>query len=144
MSVYDVLKERGFLKQLSHEDEIKELLEKEKITFYIGFDPTADSLHVGHFIALMVMSHMQRAGHRPICLLGGGTGMVGDPSGKDDMRKVISIADRKEAIRTACMLAQAKDVVLVAGKGHENYQEIKGVKHHFDDKEVLKDIFANE
>lgn len=63
---------------------------------------------------------------------------------KDDMRKVISIADRKEAIRTACMLAQAKDVVLVAGKGHENYQEIKGVKHHFDDKEVLKDIFANE
>ena len=89
MSVYDVLKERGFLKQLSHEDEIKELLEKEKITFYIGFDPTADSLHVGHFIALMVMSHMQRAGHRPICLLGGGTGMVGDPSGKDDMRKML-------------------------------------------------------
>ena len=90
MSVYDVLKERGFLKQLSHEDEIKELLEKEKITFYIGFDPTADSLHVGHFIALMVMSHMQRAGHRPICLLGGGTGMVGDPSGKDDMRKMLT------------------------------------------------------
>lgn len=63
---------------------------------------------------------------------------------KENMRKVISIADRKEAIRTACMLAQAKDVVLVAGKGHENYQEIKGIKHHFDDKEVLKDIFANE
>ena len=90
MSVYDVLKERGFLKQLSHEDETKELLAKEKITFYIGFDPTADSLHVGHFIALMVMSHMQRAGHRPICLLGGGTGMVGDPSGKDDMRKMLT------------------------------------------------------
>lgn len=63
---------------------------------------------------------------------------------KEDMRKVISIADRKEAIRTACMLAQTKDVILVAGKGHENYQEIKGVKHHFDDKEVLRDIFANE
>ena len=63
---------------------------------------------------------------------------------KEDMRKVISIADRKEAIRTACMLAQAKDVILVAGKGHENYQEIKGIKHHFDDKEVLRDIFANE
>ena len=76
MSVYDVLQERGFLKQLSHEEEIKELLEKEKVTFYIGFDPTADSLHVGHFIALMLMSHMQKAGHRPICLLGGGTGMV--------------------------------------------------------------------
>ena len=90
MSVYDVLQERGYLKQVSHEEEIKELLEKEKITFYIGFDPTADSLHVGHFIALMVMSHMQKAGHRPICLLGGGTGLVGDPSGKDDMRKMLT------------------------------------------------------
>ena len=90
MSVYDLLQERGFLKQLSHEEEIKELLEKEKITFYIGFDPTADSLHVGHFIALMLMAHMQRAGHRPICLLGGGTGMVGDPSGKDEMRKMLT------------------------------------------------------
>lgn len=90
MSVYDILTERGFLKQVSHEDEIRELLEKEKITFYIGFDPTADSLHVGHFIALMAMSHMQRAGHRPIVLLGGGTGMVGDPSGKDEMRKMLT------------------------------------------------------
>ena len=63
---------------------------------------------------------------------------------KEDMRKVISIADRREAIRTACMLAQPGDVVLIAGKGHENYQEVKGVKHHFDDKEVVKDIFANE
>ena len=90
MSVLDVLQERGFIKQMSHEAEIKELLEKEKITFYIGFDPTADSLHVGHFIALMLMSHMQKAGHRPIVLLGGGTGMVGDPSGKDEMRKMLT------------------------------------------------------
>ena len=90
MSVYDTLKERGYLAQLSHEDEIKELLEKEKITFYIGFDPTADSLHVGHFIAMMVMAHMQRAGHHPICLFGGGTGMVGDPSGKDSMRQMLT------------------------------------------------------
>ncbi|MBQ9764417.1 MAG: tyrosine--tRNA ligase [Phascolarctobacterium sp.] len=90
MSVFDVLQERGFIKQLSHEEEIKELLANEKVTFYIGFDPTADSLHVGHFIALMLMSHMQKAGHRPICLLGGGTGMVGDPSGKDDMRKMLT------------------------------------------------------
>ena len=90
MSVLDVLQERGFIKQMSHEAEIKELLEKEKITFYIGFDPTADSLHVGHFIALMMMSHMQTAGHRPIVLLGGGTGMVGDPSGKDEMRKMLT------------------------------------------------------
>ena len=90
MSVLDVLQERGFIKQMSHEAEIKELLEKEKITFYIGFDPTADSLHVGHCIALMMMSHMQKAGHRPIVLLGGGTGMVGDPSGKDEMRKMLT------------------------------------------------------
>ena len=90
MSVFDVLKERGFIAQLPHEEEIRELLEKEKITFYIGFDPTADSLHVGHFIALMAMAHMQRAGHRPIALLGGGTGMIGDPSGKDSMRKMLT------------------------------------------------------
>ncbi|MDY6029070.1 MAG: tyrosine--tRNA ligase [Acidaminococcaceae bacterium] len=90
MSVLDVLRERGFIKQMSHEAETIDLLEKEKITFYIGFDPTADSLHVGHFIALMMMAHMQRAGHRPICLLGGGTGMVGDPSGKDTMRKMLT------------------------------------------------------
>lgn len=90
MSIYDILTERGFIKQVSHEEEIREVLEKEKISFYIGFDPTADSLHVGHFVGLMVMSHMQRAGHRPICLLGGGTGMVGDPSGKDSMRKMMT------------------------------------------------------
>lgn len=90
MSAFDVLMERGFIEQLTHEDEIKELLEKEKITFYIGFDPTADSLHVGHFIALMAMAHMQRAGHRPIALIGGGTAMIGDPSGKTDMRKMLT------------------------------------------------------
>ena len=90
MSVFDVLQERGFIAQVSHEEEIREMLEKEKVTFYIGFDPTADSLHVGHFIALMAMAHMQRAGHRPIALLSGGTGMIGDPSGKDDMRKMLT------------------------------------------------------
>lgn len=90
MSVLDILKERGFIQQLTHEPEITELLAKEKITFYIGFDPTADSLHVGHFLGLMVMAHMQRAGHRPICLLGGGTGSIGDPSGKSDMRRMMT------------------------------------------------------
>ena len=89
-SIYDVLLERGYIKQLTHEAEIKEVLEKEKVTFYIGFDPTADSLHVGHFLQMMVMAHMQRAGHRPIALIGGGTAMLGDPSGKSDMRKMMT------------------------------------------------------
>ena len=89
-NVLDELLDRGYIKQFTHEAETRELLEKEKITFYIGFDPTADSLHVGHFIAMMFMAHMQRAGHRPIALLGGGTAMVGDPSGKTDMRKMLT------------------------------------------------------
>ncbi len=90
MSVFNELKERGLIAQMTHENEIKEQLEKERVTFYIGFDATADSLHVGHFLQLMVMSHMQRAGHRPIALLGTGTTMVGDPTGKSDMRKMLT------------------------------------------------------
>ncbi|MGL5068942.1 MAG: tyrosine--tRNA ligase [Sarcina sp.] len=89
-NVLDILQERGYIKQFTHEDETRELLEKEKVTFYIGFDPTADSLHVGHFIAMMFMSHMQQAGHRPIALIGGGTAMIGDPSGKTDMRTMMT------------------------------------------------------
>lgn len=89
-NVYDTLMERGFIQQATHEEEIRELFEKEKVTFYIGFDPTADSLHVGHYLAMIAMAHMQRAGHRPIALVGGGTAMVGDPSGKTDMRKMLT------------------------------------------------------
>lgn len=89
-NVFDVLKERGFIAQCTNEDEVREMFDKEKVTFYIGFDPTADSLHVGHFLGLMAMAHLQRAGHRPICLVGGGTGTVGDPSGKTDMRKMLT------------------------------------------------------
>lgn len=89
MSVFDELMRRGYIKQITHEEEIKKALETEKVTFYIGFDPTADSLHVGHFIAMMFMAHMQRAGHRPIALIGGGTAMIGDPSGKTDMRSML-------------------------------------------------------
>lgn len=92
-NVFDVLVERGYIEQCTHEDEIKKLLGSEKVTFYIGFDPTADSLHVGHFIQIMVMTHMQRFGHRPIALIGGGTTMIGDPSGKTDMRKMLSKDD---------------------------------------------------
>lgn len=91
MSVFDTLAERGYIEQCTHEDEIKALLAKEKVTFYIGFDPTADSLHVGHFIQIMVMIHMQQAGHRPIALLGGGTAMVGDPSGRSDLRQMMTV-----------------------------------------------------
>jgi len=89
-NVFDILKERDLIAQTTHEEEIRELLGKEKVTFYIGFDPTADSLHVGHFLQMMVMAHMQRAGHRPIAILGGGTAMIGDPTGKSDMRKMLT------------------------------------------------------
>ena len=90
-NVYDTLMERGFIEQATHEEEIRDMLGRESVTFYIGFDPTADSLHVGHFLQMITMAHMQRAGHRPIVLLGGGTTMVGDPSGKTDMRKMLSL-----------------------------------------------------
>ncbi len=89
-NVFDVLKARGLIAQTTHEKEIRDLLGNEKITFYIGFDPTADSLHIGHFMQLIVMKHMQNAGHRPVILLGGGTTMVGDPTGKTDMRPMIT------------------------------------------------------
>lgn len=89
-SVFDVLQERGFIEQCTHEEEIKKLLVEESVSFYIGFDPTADSLHIGHFIQIMVMAHMQRHGHRPIALIGGGTTMIGDPSGRTDMRQVMT------------------------------------------------------
>ena len=89
-NVFDTLKERGLIAQTTHEDEIREILGKEKISFYFGFDPTEDSLHIGHFMQLIVMKHMQNAGHRPIILLGGGTTMVGDPTGKTDMRPMIT------------------------------------------------------
>ena len=89
-SVYDVLKERGFIAQCTYEEDLKKALENEKVTFYVGFDPTADSLHIGHYIPIMAMAHMQKFGHRPIALVGGGTAMIGDPSGKTDMRKMMT------------------------------------------------------
>ncbi|MBP1926648.1 tyrosyl-tRNA synthetase [Sedimentibacter acidaminivorans] len=89
-NVYDVLKERGYLQQCTHDDEVRELLGKESVTFYIGFDPTADSLHIGHYIQIMVMSIMQQYGHRPIALIGGGTTMIGDPSDRTGMRSIMT------------------------------------------------------
>lgn len=89
-NVFNVLEERGYIEQMTHPKEIKELFAKQSVPFYIGIDPTADSLHVGHFVSLMVASHMQKCGHKPIILVGGGTATIGDPSGKTDMRKMLS------------------------------------------------------
>lgn len=109
MGVYDELQARGLIAQMTDEEKIKELLNNDKITFYIGFDPTADSLHVGHFVQIMVMAHMQRAGHVPIALFGGGTGMIGDPSGKSDMRQMMT----KETINhnIACFQKQMSRLI---------------------------------
>lgn len=98
MTVFEELKERGLLAQLTDEEEIKELINNGKATFYIGFDPTADSLHVGHFMALCLMKRMQMAGNKPIALIGGGTAMIGDPSGRSDMRTMMT----KEQIQHNC------------------------------------------
>ncbi len=91
MNLFDEFKARGMIAQCTNEEEVRKLFEgDEKFTFYIGFDPTADSLHIGHFIQLKIMAHMQKAGHKPIAIFGGGTAMVGDPSGKNDMRKMMT------------------------------------------------------
>ncbi len=109
MGVYDELKARGLIAQTTHEDKIRDLLNNEKVTFYIGFDPTADSLHVGHLLQMIIMSHMQKAGHRPIAVIGGGTAMVGDPSGRSDMRSMMT----KETIahNGRCFVSQMENVV---------------------------------
>ena len=93
MHILDELKERGFIRQVTFEEDLYKAFDKGMVTFYTGFDPTADSLHIGHYIPIMAMAHLQRAGHRPIALMGGGTGMVGDPSGKSDLRKVLTVED---------------------------------------------------
>jgi tyrosyl-tRNA synthetase len=109
MTLYDELKARGLIAQVTDEEKVRNLINNEKITFYTGYDPTADSLHIGHFLQLVVMSHMQRAGHRPIAILGGGTAMVGDPSGRSDMRKMMT----KETIaqNIACFKTQMSNFV---------------------------------
>ena len=86
-NVFDVLEESCFIEQMTHEKEIKDLFAKESVPFYIGFDPTADSIHVGHFVSMMVASHMQKHGHKPIILIGGGTATIGDPSRKNRYEK---------------------------------------------------------
>jgi tyrosyl-tRNA synthetase len=99
MSVLDILEERGFINEMTHPDEIRQVLGESRVTCYIGFDPTASSLHVGSLVPIMSLAHMQRNGHLPIALMGGGTGLVGDPSGKTEMRKLITIEDVNENVR---------------------------------------------
>jgi tyrosyl-tRNA synthetase len=102
MNVFDELQARGFVQQVTHPEALKERLRTERLTFYVGFDPTANSLHIGHLLPIMAMVHMQRAGHRPIAILGGGTAMVGDPSGRTEMRQMLSwqtIADNAQRLQ---------------------------------------------
>ncbi len=113
-NVIDILEERGYIEQLTHPKEIKELLGKEPISFYIGIDPTANSLHIGHFVSLMVASHLQKFGHRPIILVGGATAAVGDPSGKTDMRKMLS--QEELAYNVECLKQQISRLVSFEGE----------------------------
>ena len=113
-NVFDILEERGYIEQMTHPQEIKELFGKESVPFYIGIDPTADSLHVGHFVSLMVASHMQKCGHKPIILVGGGTATIGDPSGKTDMRKMLSREDIDKNVE--CIRKQIEKFVSFEGK----------------------------
>ena len=113
-NVFDILDERGYIEQLTHLKEIKELFEKESVPFYIGIDPTADSLHVGHFVSLMVAGHMQRCGHKPIILVGGGTATIGDPSGKTDMRRMMSREEINHNVE--CIKKQVEKFVSFEGE----------------------------
>ncbi len=113
----DIIKEledRGYIEQLTHEKEMRELFQKESVRFYIGIDPTADSMHIGHFVALMVASRLQKAGHRPIILMGGGTATIGDPSGRTDMRKMLTKEELEHNV--ACIKKQAERFVSFEGE----------------------------
>ena len=113
-NVFNILEQRGYIEQMTHPNEIKELFGKESVPFYIGIDPTADSLHVGHFVSLMVASHMQKCGHKPIILVGGGTATIGDPSGKTDMRKMLSREEINHNVE--CIRKQVEKFVSFEGE----------------------------
>jgi tyrosyl-tRNA synthetase len=95
-NLVDILRERGFIEQTTHDEELRDHFETHRVTGYIGFDPTASSLHIGSLVPIMSLAHMQRQGHRPIALVGGGTGLVGDPSGKTEMRKMLTLEEVDE------------------------------------------------
>ena len=113
-NIFNILEERGYIEQMTHPNEIKELFSKETVPFYIGIDPTADSLHVGHFVSLMVASHMQKCGHKPIILVGGGTASIGDPSGKTDMRKMLTREEIEHNV--SCIKKQVEKFVSFEGE----------------------------
>ena len=113
-NVFDILQERNYIEQMTHPEQMKEMFSRESVPFYIGIDPTADSLHVGHFVSLMVASHMQKCGHKPIILMGGGTAIIGDPSGKTDMRKMLTKEDIEHNV--ACIKKQVEKFVSFEGE----------------------------
>ncbi len=137
MNAFDILKERGFLQQCTDETALRAAMDEGPVTFYVGFDPTGDSLHVGHLLPVMAMSWMQRAGHIPIAIVGGGTAMVGDPSGKSEMRKMLTVDDI--AHNTACLKSQLEHFLVLDGtKGHmvNNADWLMGLSYI----EFLRDI----
>ena len=137
MGLYEELQQRGLIAQVTDEQEIKELINNGKAKFYIGFDPTADSLHVGHFMTLVLMKRLQQAGNKPIVLLGGGTGMIGDPSGKTDMRKMLTVEDIDH--NCACFVKQmSRFIDFGEGKAEivNNAEWIRDLKYI----DVLRDI----
>ncbi len=113
-NVFEILEQRGYIEQMTHPEEMKELFSKQSVPFYIGIDPTADSLHVGHFVSLMVASHMQKCGHKPIILVGGGTATIGDPSGKTDMRKMLTREEIEHNVQ--CIKKQVEKFVSFEGE----------------------------
>lgn len=136
-NAFDVLTERGFVKQVTFPEQLAKLLETEQVTYYVGFDPTADSLHAGHLMAIMGMVHLQNAGHRPIAVVGGGTAMVGDPSGKTEMRKMLS---REQIISNSLSLKKQLARFLKFGEADailvDNYDWLGDLKYI----EFLRDI----
>lgn len=148
MNVLDVLQERGFIEDLTHEDELREYLDGEKKSCYIGFDPTASSLHVGSLVPIMSLAHMQRNGHCPIALVGGGTGLIGDPSGKTEMRKVITgeeIDENKKGIKNqlARFLEFAEEKALLIDNGDwltklEYIPFLRDIGRHFSVNRMIK------
>ena len=113
-NVFDILQERNYIEQMTHPEQMEEMFSKKSVPFYIGIDPTADSLHVGHFVSLMVASHMQKCGHKPIILMGGGTAIIGDPSGKTDMRKMLTKDDINHNVE--CIKKQVEKFVSFEGE----------------------------